>query len=75
MKVGELISVLMSHDRELDVMLRGYEGGYCVASGVSVKTFLLDVHSEWYYGPHEEAEDYYGNTPDKYESAKGVLVG
>lgn len=74
MKVGELISVLMSHDRDLDIMLKDYDGGYYVTSGVSERTFQLNVNSEEYYGPHEVVADNYVDERDKYDQAKGILI-
>ena len=82
MKVSELIESLQQFDPTLAVLVRGYEGGYEYVTGSSEKLMLLDVHSdrdkEWYYGPHEIADDYYGETDKdgkKRERANCVLIG
>jgi len=62
MKVKELIEQLSKLDPELMVIVDGYEGGVTEASYADVETIALDVHSEWYYGPHEKVDDI-----DKYE--------
>lgn len=62
MKIRELINQLQKLDPELDVVLRGYEGGYYDKLSVTPITIVPDVHTEWYYGPHEDA-DYF--TPDE----------
>ena len=75
MKVSELIIMLQECDPDKEIVLRGYEGGILNASGTKNTTIRLNVHTEWYYGPHEEIENYYGDTPDKYDTAECVLIG
>jgi hypothetical protein len=54
MTVGELIEVLSGLDKDLNVFVSGYEGGYDLAEArPEVKEFYLDVNTDWYYGPHE----------------------
>ena len=59
MKVSELIQILQQYDPEKKILLSGYEGGYYEARGTIPKTVVLNVHEEWYYGPHDD-DDYYG---------------
>lgn len=53
--VKELIEKLKSMPQEAIVLVDGYEGGLCDIG--SIKACLVDVniHSEDYYGPHEES--------------------
>lgn len=53
MKVKELIEKLNKLDPELMVVLSGYEGGVREATMVGDGTIALNVHDEWYYGPHD----------------------
>lgn len=57
MTIKELIEKLKMYPEGLRVLVDGYEGGFseiAVAEMIKVK---LDVNSEEYYGPHDEAED------------------
>jgi hypothetical protein len=76
MKVKELIEKLQQLDPDLEVVTKGYEGGYQYADG-SFDPFdlALNVHTAWYYGPHEDAEDTY-NVPDKskVEIVKAICI-
>ena len=56
--VGEFIEYLKTLDQENLVMTRGYERGFCDVGDAELKEIRKNVHSEWYYGPHDEA-DYY----------------
>jgi hypothetical protein len=38
------------------VVLKGYENGYADVSGLRERQIKLDVHPEWWNGPHEAAE-------------------
>ncbi len=39
------------------VVVAGYEGGYDeITAAIDIK-LKLDVHTEWYYGKHEEDEN------------------
>jgi hypothetical protein len=53
MKVSELIKHLETLDPELNVFVRGYEGGYDYPTISEVHTFKLNVNDEWWYGSHE----------------------
>lgn len=55
MKVKELIALLERHDPELKIAMAGYEGGFYepTFTELSPTKLNLDIHKEWYYGPHE----------------------
>ena len=57
MTVKELIEKLEVFEKDLPVLLDGYEGGLseiCEAKEISVD---FNKNKEDYYGPHEESED------------------
>lgn len=56
MKVSNLIQMLQLMDPDAMVVVRGYEGGYKDVDCASNVKLALNVHKEWYYGRHEEAE-------------------
>ena len=53
MTIKELIEQLQQLDPETHVFVKGYEGGleYAELKGPAMD-IALDVHSEWWYGPH-----------------------
>lgn len=54
MKVSELISLLLTLEPGLEVVVSGYEGGYSSVRGVSEpREYVQNVNDEWYYGSHE----------------------
>jgi hypothetical protein len=57
MTVKELIEKLQQLDPELHVFVDGYEGGYDDVAISEVKDIALDIHKEWYYGKHDNADD------------------
>ncbi len=65
MTVAELIEQLDKLDPTLRVAMchDTYEGGYEDVTELKEFVMALDVHSEWYYGPHEDAEDSYSVEP------------
>lgn len=70
MKVKELIEKLETLDPELHVFVYGYEGGYdFVHLDPEEKSVALDVHKEWYYGKHDDAEEHHESV------VKGVVLG
>ncbi len=75
MKVKELIEKLQELDPETRVMTSGYEGGYKDANVSDVCEIALNVHTEWYYGPHEDPDDTY-SVPDKsqYQIVKAIIL-
>jgi len=76
MTVKELIEQLQTLDPDLHVFVSGYEGGYDDAGPVgNVVDIALNVHEEWYYGKHEEADTaYYVPDKTKYTIVKGVIL-
>lgn len=76
MTVKELIEQLQTLDPDLHVFTAGYEGGYeDVVSVGGVKEIALNVHEEWYYGKHEDADTvYYVPDKDKHTIVKGIIL-
>jgi len=64
MKVKELIEQLQKFDPETLVMVDGYEGGYSDISDIYKVPIKLNYHKHWYYGKHEEANEYFGYMMD-----------
>lgn len=54
MTVFELIERLKQLPPNVRVVTRGYEGGYCDITEIQEKKLRLNVHREWFYGPHDE---------------------
>ena len=72
MLVKELIEQLQTLDPDLHVFVCGYEGGYDDLNPSFVaKEVALDVHEEWYYGKHDDADVAY---EDKYTIVKGIIL-
>ena len=72
MKVKELIEQLQQLDPDLHVFTTGYEGGFeDVVQVGNVKEFALNYHTQWYYGPHIEAEPEHR---DSYTIVKGIVL-
>lgn len=69
MTVGELIAELSTLDQNTRIVTAGYEGGYedfKQRKGAAQKyKLVLNVHTAWYYGPHEVADDIYDTTEGK----------
>jgi hypothetical protein len=76
MTVKELIEQLQQLDPDLHVFVQGYEGGYDDAGPVSnVMDIALDIHTEWYYGKHEDADtEYYVPDKTKCTIVKGITL-
>jgi len=76
MTVKELIEQLQTLDPDLHVFTNGYEGGYeDVVSVGGAKEIALDVHTEWYYGKHEDADtSYYVPDKTKHTIVKGIIL-
>lgn len=75
MRVKHLIEHLKTLDPESFVMVSGYEGGYRFAHAGQENQYVLNVHTEWYFGPHEDAyhaQYHYGLTDEP--SFKGVCL-
>jgi hypothetical protein len=73
MKVKELIEQLQKFDPETRVVTHGYEGGFIDVSEASEMELALFVHSEWYYGPHEDVvtADHYKK---QYQIEKSIVI-
>lgn len=60
MTVRELIKVLENYDPDMGVVVRGYEGGYSdIEDPFDVVKVVLNYHTDWYYGPHENVTNLY----------------
>lgn len=68
MVVKELIKKLENLSPDVLVVVEGYEGGFADVNEVKVVPLKIDVHKEWYYGPHELSE------LDETGSVKGLLI-
>jgi hypothetical protein len=77
MKVKELIQQLVALDPETEVFTSGYEGGYHIGEldPDGPQDFLLDCHTEWYYGKHEKVNNLVStySYEDK-KTVKGILI-
>lgn len=71
MKVKELIERLQALDPELMVVRPGYEGGVTEVDHITAIEVFLNVNEEWYYGEHEQIDDY---TRDRYKGAERSTV-
>ena len=58
MKVKDLIEQLKALDPELMVVRPGYEGGVTEVCQVTIITVALNVNEEWYYGEHEQIDEF-----------------
>jgi len=83
MTVRELIESLSKiEDKEIRVMVRGYEGGVndmVIGNGIedntpAIQYVALDVNKEWYYGRHERVDDMYDATSSKYHIVKAIIL-
>jgi hypothetical protein len=57
MKVKDLLALLSQMPADVDVVVKGYEGGMDDVVNVKLVQIKKDVHPEWYYGRHEIDED------------------
>ncbi len=57
MKVKDLLSLLSQFPADLDVVVKGYEGGVDDVVAVKIINIQRDANEEWYYGRHEMDED------------------
>ena len=83
MTVRELIESLSKiEDKEIRVMVRGYEGGVndmVIGNGIedntpAIQYVALDVNTEWYYGTHERVDDMYDATSSEYHIVKAIVL-
>ena len=73
MTAKQLIEILQQVDPETRIFVPGYEGGYDDASANGIRDIALDVHNEWYYGDHEEANHSYYKVEGK-TIVKGIVL-
>jgi hypothetical protein len=57
MKVKDLLALLSEMPPDLDVIVKGYEGGADDVVNVKLVQIKKDVHVQWYYGRHVIDED------------------
>lgn len=75
MTVKELIEQLQTLDPDLRVFTSGYEGGYEDAGPISgIKEIALKYNTEWWYGPHIEAEPSLLGPTHSFEVVKGIVL-
>ena len=65
MNVDQLIKRLQMYPPDLRVVVRGYEGGYNDVDTFENLKLVLNYHSAWYYGKHEDVESLYGNNAEQ----------
>ena len=53
MKIKELIALLTQLDSELEIYLKGYEGGVVELRTVAEVEVAKNYNVDWWYGPHE----------------------
>ena len=80
MKIKELIALLTQLDSELEVYLKGYEGGVTELRTVAEVEVAKNHNEDWWYGPHEVVRyngDLLVEEVDKYfkNIESGVLLG
>ena len=56
MKVHELINALQALNPDLEVVVRGYEGGYNNTLGIQPTVLVKDYYNYPWMGKHEDAE-------------------
>lgn len=74
MNVDQLIKRLQMYPPDLRVVVRGYEGGYNDVDTFENIKIVLDYHSEWYYGKHEDASTIY-NEEVKANAVDALQIG
>ena len=73
MTAKQLIEKLQQIDPEMRIFVDGYEGGYNDATVSEIRDIALDVHSDWYYGTHEDADHSYYEVEGK-TIVKGIVL-
>jgi hypothetical protein len=76
MTVAELIEQLSELDPNLEVYIRGYEGGLDDVVKYEHVTVCKNYNSEWYYGKHEEISQTTKSPADlsAYQMANGIVL-
>lgn len=75
MKVKDLIKNLEEFPADMEVVVQGYEGGCTNISVVEPISVFPNVNTEWYYGPHEQVDDYNREKFKDFPQTKMVYVG
>lgn len=71
MTIKELIDKLQELDPNLRVFTKGYEDGYNDPNVTEIRNIALDVHTDWYYGAHEDADS---ELSEGKEVVKGIVI-
>jgi hypothetical protein len=72
MTVSQLIEELKNYPQDLPVVVSGYEGGYNDVDAFENIDIVLDYHTAWYYGRHEDVKNIYNE--DKKKNALTVAA-
>ena len=56
MTIADLIEQLNEYPLDMEVTIKGYEGGVSSDVRISVIHIKRDYYSEWYYGEHERVD-------------------
>ncbi len=75
MKIKELEELLSRYPEDAEVMVAGYEGGYHSDLMIGEEEIVLNVHKEWYYGPHEATNSLYKEEDEGKPSVKVLVIG
>ena len=72
MTIGQLISILEKYGLSTDVLLDGYEYGFCdvIDKNIRLIKYSKDIQQGAWGGPHEEAFD-----DDEEAVCSGVVIG
>ena len=73
MTAKQLIETLQQLDPEMRIFVDGYEGGYNDATISEIRDIALDVHTDWYYGTHEDAASELAKDKNKV-IVKGIVL-
>ena len=75
MTAKELIEVLQAFDPETHIFTKGYEGGLEDAGIKGPATdIVLNVNTQWWYGPHEYLERIEVNNKLNLTIVKGIVL-
>jgi hypothetical protein len=77
MTTQELIALLSQYPPETRVVVPGYEAGYNDINEVREVNIALDVHDQWWYGAHDDAQSPAGKSlsVDRRPTHAFVLAG
>lgn len=74
MLVEELIAKLQEFDPKLQVITPGYEGGVDDIGCVILQKIALNVNTEWYYGKHENVDNWTTRDLSQYTQVDAVYI-